>query len=385
MGAIKEISAHTYIGDYGQMVDAMWIVVSGYRKEELESVKPKDFTVEKNYHDLSGKSVSAGIRSVEVIEKSLEESNETCLVLQLYAFVYQYNFTIHGKIGKDSISITKDSIRETIVKDIDKFHPYQENGVKYRMYEPECMGARPLVLFLHGGGESGEDNCLQLTGTIGALHLAERWSDMYIMAPQAPSGNVGMQEMFERMKKRGNPFKVDMGITPFSLKGERGWNRDYIGKICDIVRKLVEEGRVDAKRVYLIGMSMGGGGVLQTLSVAPDLFAAAVPICPSMNGESYAELLSLPKVPAWIATAYIDHQQSRHAYLLEACNKLWLEGRKDVKFTLFTQDELAAYGIGTTENLTMKELLEENHCSWILVLHNERGILDWMISHQKES
>ena len=61
----------------------------------------------------------------------------------------------------------------------------------------------------------GEDNELQLTGTLGALRLAERWSDMYIMAPQAPSGNLGMQEMFEVMKKRGNPFSADMGTHRF--------------------------------------------------------------------------------------------------------------------------------------------------------------------------
>ena len=86
-----------------------------------------------------------------------------------------------------------------------------------------------------------------------------------------------------------------MGITPFSLKGERGWNRDYVAKVTDIIRKMISDGKVDENRVYLIGMSMGGGGVLQTISVAPDLFAAAVPICPSMNGESYANLLHLPK------------------------------------------------------------------------------------------
>jgi len=50
---------------------------------------------------------------------------------------------------------------------------------------------------------------------------------------------------------------------------------------------------------------------------------------------------------------------------------------------LYTQEELAKYGIGTTEGLTSQELDAENHNSWILALHNENGILDWMISHQK--
>ena len=94
------------------------------------------------------------------------------------------------------------------------------------------------------------------------------------------------------------------------MKGERGWNRDYVAKVTDIIRKMISDGKVDENRVYLIGMSMGGGGVLQTISVAPDLFAAAVPICPSMNGESYANLLHLPKVPVWITSAYMDHQHT---------------------------------------------------------------------------
>ena len=46
----------------------------------------------------------------------------------------------------------------------------------------------------------------------------------------------------------------------------------------------------------MTGLSMGGGGTIQAVSVAPDLFAAALPICPSMNGESYAQLLHWPGV-----------------------------------------------------------------------------------------
>lgn len=379
MRRIEKITAKTHIGDYGQIVDSFLISVTGINQEELSQVKASDFVIKKNYKDLTGKILSKGIISLEIRESEKEWEIE----LILDPFVFRYDFSVTGKIAGWELSFTKDNLENIWVKDTDHFKTYQENGVNYRMHEPECMGSRPLVLFLHGGGECGEDNELQLTGTIGALRLAERWPDMYIMAPQAPSGNLGMYEMFEVMKKRGNPFDVDMGITPFSLKGERGWNRDYVGRVTDIIRRLIEDGKVDKNRVYLIGMSMGGGGVLQTLSVAPDLFAAAVPICPSMNGESYANLLNLPEVPVWIATAYMDHQHGRHAHILNACSKLWQEGRKDVKYTLFTPEELAKYGIGTTEDLTAKELDAENHNSWILVMHNEKGILDWMISHQK--
>ena len=103
-----------------------------------------------------------------------------------------------------------------------------------------------------------------------------------------------------------------------------------------------------------------------------------------MNGESYPQLLHWPKVPVWISTAYMDHQHGRHAYILNACNKLWGEGRTDVKYTMYLPEELEKYGIGSTEGINDKELDAENHNSWILTLHNENGILDWMISHVKE-
>lgn len=368
---MKKIVAYVHIGDYGQAVDNIKFITDNEIIMSDVSVN-----IERHFCDLSGKALSEGVLSAEQIEGGVEVAFDP--------FLYRYDFRITGKIGGEDIEVTKDNIDEVVVKDLDTFTARKENGVIYRIYEPEAASARPLVLFLHGGGECGEDNVLQMTGTLGALRLAEKWPDMYIMAPQAPAGSLTMQENFEVMRKRGNPFRVEMGMTPFALKGERGWNRDYLGKVTDIIRRMIEEGKVDAKRVYVIGMSMGGGGTINAVSTAPDLFAAALPICPSMNGESYPQLLHWPKVPVWISTAYMDHQHGRHAYILNACNKLWGEGRTDVKYTMYLPEELEKYGIGSTEGINDKELDAENHNSWILTLHNENGILDWMISHVKE-
>jgi hypothetical protein len=86
----------------------------------------------------------------------------------------------------------------------------------------------------------------------------------------------------------------------------------------------------------------------------------------------------------YISSAYIDHQANRHAYILRACSKLWAEGQKDVHFTLFTTEELEKYNIVASPNLTEAQIRSANHKSWALVLHNEYGILDWMISHRKK-
>lgn len=366
MKKFDKITAYTHVGDYGQIADKFVVELSNMPTK----ISKEDFQIENNFNDLSGYRKSEGITDVNM--------DDSTITIKVDPFVYRYAF----KITYKDISFSKEDVDEVKVKDIDTFSSCEENGVIYRLYEPENKELKPLVLFLHGGGECGTDNLHQMLGTLGALHLAQRWPDMYIMAPHAPEGNVTLEEMVARME-HGDIFKVIVGKNPESGKGDRGWNRDYLSRVCHIIRKMINKGQVDARRVYVIGMSMGGAGTLRALSVDPGLFAAAVPICPSMNGETYTILNELPKVPVWIATSYIDHQTSRHAYILSACQNLWRKGRTDVRYTIFNEEELAEYGIGTTPGISTKELYAENHNSWIPVLHNEHGILDWMISHVK--
>ena len=65
--------------------------------------------------------------------------------------------------------------------------------------------------------------------------------------------------------------------------------------------------------------------------------------------------------------------------------KLWDRGRKNIRFTIFTPEELAEYGIGTEPDLPAKELYAQNHNSWVLVYHNEYCMLDWLFSQRKKS
>lgn len=370
---ICSIKADTAVLDYGESLEKLTIVTDG----ELPAEGVRELAVTGAFHDTTGKTA---VKAEELTAHA--EGGE--LVIGTAPFPYRYDFHITFAAGGQRCDITKEDVTERVVKDLDTFSAREDGNVKYRLYTPEAESARPLILFLHGGGECGCDNEAQMTGTLGALQLAMRYSDMYVLAPQAPApGHMSMEEAFAIFAQRGDPLRNHMGDTPFCLKGERGWNRDYLSKVCAVIRRMIGEGRVDPGRVYIIGLSMGGGGTITACSVDPDLFAAAVPICPSMNGEVYSILRSFPELPVWIGTAYMDHQLPRHSYILDACEKLWIEGRKDVKYSIFTPDELAKYGLGVDPTLTVAELAEENHCSWIPVLHNERGMLDWMVSHVK--
>lgn len=369
----KNIKLFTAMQDYGQMIDKITFSVEG----DIPQMEPSDFVLTNCFYDLSAKKSISGIKSVSV-------EGET-VTLTMDKFLYRIDdFKITGKGVAEGIEITKTAAESVELLHSDWFDYCVENGVNYRLYTPErAYGPRPLVLFLHGGGGSGENNETQLTDTVGAIKLAERCPDMYIMAPQAPAGKLTMQEMFARMMSKGDPYNVHVGSDPCEEFDSRGWTRWYLGKIADIIRKMIAEGSVDSRRVYVIGMSMGGGGTLKMMSVAPDLFAAAVPICPSMNSESWPILNCLPNIPTYVVSGYIDHSPSRHAYILRAVQNLWKQGRTDVEYLLFTEEELAAYGIGIDRSVTTRELYLENHNSWILVMHNEHCILDWMFSHVK--
>ena len=369
----QHVKLYTAVRDYGQMIDKITFQI----EEPVSGLKPSDFETVDCYNDLSAKKPIEGVKAVEV--------EGTTVTLTMDWFLYRIDFQIRGKGLAEGIVIDKESAEEVEVLHADWFSRHTVDGVNYRLYTPQREnGPRPLVLFLHGGGGSGEDNELQLTDTIGAIKLAERCPDMYVMAPQAPTGGLSLDAMFARMLAKGNPYRVVLGSDPDNEFDARGWTRWYLAKVADIIRGMIASGEVDPQRVYVIGMSMGGGGTLKMLSVAPDLFAAAVPICPSINGESWPILNNLPAVPTFIATAYIDHSPSRHAYILQAVSNLWKQGRKDVEYVLFTEEELEAYGIGLNPDVTTRELYLENHNSWILVLHNEHCILDWMFSHRKE-
>lgn len=367
MSKSGKITANTFIGDFGQMVESV-------RMEHLtQKINREDITLKGCCVDCHISIANKGVLSVEISEGDT--------LIQFDPFLYGSDFSIEVA----GVIINRNTIDKVTIKNEELFGSYNEDDVIYRMYEPKAHSPRPLILFLHGGGECGTDNLLQLTGTLGAIKLAERFPDMFVLAPQAPDFGMNMQEMFAKMMSHGDPFRVCIGADTDIGMGDRGWNRDYVGRVCDLIRKLISEGRVDAERVYVIGMSLGGAGVITTVSVAPDLFAAAVPICPSMNGDSYPLLANWPSVPAYIATAYIDHQANRHAYILRACSKLWAEGQKDVNFTIFTTEELEKYNIFASPTLTEAQIREVNHKSWVLVLHNEYGILDWMISHRKKN
>lgn len=361
---------HCVVGDYG--VEAKSLTLNFDRSCNLTE---DDITLIHAGTDISGL-IPTVITNVTVQDSTAE--------ITFDRLVLHEDTEIIVRIENESVSIFRDNEDTNLdIEHLDEFEAETDGNLVYRIYRPEASFPIPLILFLHGGGECGTDNLLQMIGTMGAIELWKRYPEMVIFAPQAPDNGITTAEMLKHPEFFKSFDNLDLSPVPDYGKKSRGWNRSYLGLVADKIRTLIADGTVDPHRIYITGMSMGGGGSLEMLSVAPDLFAGALILCPSMNCGTWPIAANLPNVPTWFATAYIDHQQNRHALLQRAVMKLWQEGRRDVQFTLFTSDELKKYGIGCHEGLTTRQLYGENHNCWTLAYHNEMGMLDWLTSQTK--
>jgi len=124
----------------------------------------------------------------------------------------------------------------------------------------------PLILFLHGAGERGDD--LDKVRVHGIPKIVEDQPDFPFIAvsPQCPEPSWWTEEL----------FALDV-----------------------LLDDLVERYAVDEKRIYLTGLSMGGFGTWRLASLHPERFAAIAPICGGVIGP--AQIVNvLAKVPTWV-------------------------------------------------------------------------------------
>ncbi len=274
----------------------------------------------------------------------------------------------------DGESYARKDMDEERCEGLEALEPRREGDVLYRLYSPKAASPRPLLLFLHGGGNGGTDNITQVAADYSCIQFTQRYPDFYILAPQAREPDFRMMV--------GRIGKTDFAHS--DMGGDFGWSRRYLGEVCDLIRGMIAEGKVDRRRVYVTGMSMGGAGTLRAMSVGADLFAAAVPVCPTMTPETFAILKGLVHARLWIATSYVDHTLYRHKYIVDGILALRDAGNRDARLTLYSPEELQKYGIAAEADLSYPELFSQNHMSWVPTYHDEHGIMSWLTEQVRE-
>lgn len=167
-----------------------------------------------------------------------------------------------------------------------KFTSETGDTLLYRFLESDYNVSRkyPLVVFLHGSGESGNDNNAQLKW--GVMNFATdenmKLHPCYVIAPQCPSdadwANFSGDESTATLKLNPKPSK------PAEL---------VIALIHDLVKKFP----IDSNRIYITGLSMGGSGTYDIIERYPHMFAAAVPVC---GAGDITKAATITHLPIWI-------------------------------------------------------------------------------------
>jgi predicted peptidase len=154
----------------------------------------------------------------------------------------------------------------------------------YRLFRPASMDEKkkyPLVLFLHGAGERGEDNQAQTKHGVKYFLQNQATYPCFIVAPQCPG-------KFQWVDTPWGNLKHTIPAQP----------TDPLQGAIELLTSLEKEfSAVDTKRLYVTGLSMGGFGTWDIISRLPKTFAAAVPIC---GGADEAQAPKIAKVPVWV-------------------------------------------------------------------------------------
>lgn len=175
-------------------------------------------------------------------------------------------------------------------------------GAAYLLYLPEGYAGAPdrrwpLILFLHGRGESGSN--LALVKRHGLARRLEEGLALpaIVVSPQCPAGSW--------------------------------WSTDVLSALLD---EISERYRVDADRVYVTGLSMGGFGTWALALRYPDRFAAIAPVC---GGGDPARACTIRHMPVWAFHGELDDvvpfaRSEEMVAALRACDG-------DVRFTIYPE------------------------------------------------
>ncbi len=186
------------------------------------------------------------------------------------------------------------AVDDTMYEDgqVDFEHSKSETrSISYRLMKPDQRagpGPHPLVVFLHGAGERGSDNALQLTYLPRwmAADRHRREHPCYLLAVQCPEGQ------WWAPRADDGTMSAVVGDSPSSMLA-----------LEKVLEKVLETEQVDKRRIYLTGLSMGGYGSWHLAAKQPGRFAAVVPIC---GGGLIEDAPKLKGVPIWVVHGLDD-------------------------------------------------------------------------------
>ena len=241
-------------------------------------------------------------------------------------------------------------VSSTHAAPITDFLDYSRAGLPGRLYvPPEAANPsepRPLILFLHGAGETGSNNTAQVNGNIDNLLANAKSRGAFLYAPQATTFTWG-----DTTRTSDVMAMIDEAIVDFNI---------------------------DPERLYVTGLSMGGGGVWNMLSRFEDRFAAAVPIC-AVSPASPFSAANLVGKPAWAFHARDDGTVSAQTSRSVVNQVLSAAGGGPLTFPALNEPLSTVRYTNDAVGINYTELSNGGHGIWGSV-YNTPEVYDWMYS-----
>lgn len=218
-----------------------------------------------------------------------------------------------------------------------------EGTLLYRILEPpelESKSSYPLVIFLHGSGERGNDNRKQLT------HVAHNFLapniryqyPAFVVFPQCPQ-----DERWANGERRDDRNLI--------LKDEASKNGQLV---MELIGELENKLPIDPKRIYIAGLSMGGFGTWDLISRFPEKFAAAIPVC---GGGDPDKIEKAANLPIWAA-----------------------HGADDSVVPVTTTRAMVKALKKVNAPIIYSEFRGVNHNSWVTLFDQNPLIFDWLFA-----
>jgi len=180
--------------------------------------------------------------------------------------------------------------------------------LQYRFSSPDTMISDqkyPLILYLHGAGERGDDNEITLKNGILNFVTPENKVNYpcYILVPQCPK-EYRWVEVHWSLPAHKTPDEISLPL----------------GAVMKLIEDIIQQHSIDTNRIYVTGLSMGGFGTWDLISRYPGKFAAAVPVC---GGGDTAFAKVLAQVPIWAFHGMNDQVviPQRSIDMVDAINK----------------------------------------------------------------
>ena len=204
----------------------------------------------------------------------------------------------------------------------------------------------PLVLFLHGAGERGDDNEKQLVhGAAEFAKLSRRQKyPCFAVFPQCPDGKRWVESDWD--------LPSGDGVFPLTAS-------EPMSLALSLVDELVETLPIDSTRIYVTGLSMGGMGTWYAAASEPKRFAAMLEVC---GGGDPSWASRYAGIPIWAF-----HGQADTVVPVE-------RGREMIR---------GLSSVGHWPELRYVEYPKVGHNSWSQT-YSRDDVFDWLFSQRKQ-